>query len=115
MKVSTTTAGWVLDEELTLTFAQWEAVSYTKDGTSIDFPGEYDRKWLSVIARATKAHTMGYKVSSEWKTYIFLTDVDCLESDHVVSCKKRYVLDESIQDVLIRRELEGELVVCEIV
>lgn len=98
---------------ITLRLEQWESVVYDKTSYIVDYPGEYELSGYVIHAWSDKTGNMNYFIRYGQKKIFFIQNKKWLSSDYVTDADIWYILDESMKEVIMKRELEGEIVLLE--
>lgn len=96
--------------KLSLRLQQWSPVVYDKTSGIIDYPGEYELSGYIVQAWSDKKWLMNYCIRYGQKKLFFIQSAEGLDNDVVTNAQIRYVMNESMKDLIVRRELEGDVV-----
>lgn len=95
---------------LTLRLQQWPSVVYDKTISIIDYPGEYELSGYFLDAWSDKQWMMNYGIRYGQKKIFFIQSAEWLDNDMVSDANVRYVMNESMKDLIARRELEWDVV-----
>jgi len=99
-----------IDQEyLNLWSVIWEDMRYQKmTHVLIDYPWEYDIKWVWVKVLLWADDKLNYIISINWKKIWLIQSKDVMEKDDVTVITNRLYLDDKILAKIEQMELEGE-------
>ncbi len=91
---------WELDKEkINLCLKRWEDINYWEKGvTKVDYPGEYDIKWVGIKSVEWENNNLNYLINYEWNNLLIIQDEYIFEEENIINVDYCYYTS-NIEDV----------------